>query len=389
MRPCWTFVNLRISSLAATFIMAAFVARPAQAQQDSVHEARFAFVYGIAFGSSTGIYSDLLGLTKLPARSVITAGVSPTGNTIFDATSRVGPRNGPFNAMLWFRASTLEQKRFYGVGNETTAERPTAYYDVEQYRLTVGPSFQWQSRGWRVAVGPSFDFVDTDSRAEAGITHIIGDPLPAGLTADALASVEDIGLIELTQPYGSGKFVMAGIETSIDGVIHVPKGGPRVLLRLESGLHPAVFDAREPFARLRGTLAVVQPIPFPGLPVLAVRGGINKVFGEAPFFDLAYLGGRSTLRGFPKHRFAGDAAFYSQVELSLRLGRASVLRPFDFGILALTDVGRVYSDGSSVGGWHETYGGGVWIEPRGGPPIALTLGHGAEGVRVYVGLAWR
>lgn len=48
------------------------------------------------------------------------------------------------------------------------------------------------------------------------------------------------------------------------------------------------------------------------------------------------------------------------------LGQVSLFRHSTrFGVLGLTDMGRVYYHGESPVGWHAAAGGGLWIQPSG------------------------
>ena len=75
-------------------------------------------------------------------------------------------------------------------------------------------------------------------------------------------------------------------------------------------------------------------------PTLALRAGGKKVWGDFPFFESAFVGGASTVRGLREHRYAGDAALYGNAELRVRLGRYFFMLPGDFGVFGLADVGR-------------------------------------------------
>ena len=96
-------------------------------------------------------------------------------------------------------------------------------------------------------------------------------------------------------------------------------------------------------------------------PTLALRVGGKKVWGTFPFFEAAFLGGATTLRGFNEQRFAGDAAVYANAELRLFLTEFRLLLPGDFGIFGLADIGRVFLDGDASDTWHKAAGGGIWF----------------------------
>ena len=42
------------------------------------------------------------------------------------------------------------------------------------------------------------------------------------------------------------------------------------------------------------------------------------------------------------------------------MAKFPLLIPVDFGLLGFADLGRVYVDGDSPGGWHNAAGGGFW-----------------------------
>jgi len=98
---------------------------------------------------------------------------------------------------------------------------------------------------------------------------------------------------------------------------------------------------------------------------VGLRAGGRKIWGQAPWFQLAYIGGIRSLRGFVQERFAGDASLYGNAELRLDLFNYRLVFPSTFGILGLFDVGRVWVNGQSPGDWHTAYGGGIWLALRG------------------------
>ncbi len=97
--------------------------------------------------------------------------------------------------------------------------------------------------------------------------------------------------------------------------------------------------------------------------MLAARVGGEKIFGDFPFQESAFLGGSGSLRGFQAQRFAGDASLFGSVEVRVALTRAKLIVPTGLGVLALGDAGRVWLDGTSEGRWHSDVGGGIWLAP--------------------------
>ncbi|ARS37856.1 hypothetical protein CA264_13285 [Pontibacter actiniarum] len=110
--------------------------------------------------------------------------------------------------------------------------------------------------------------------------------------------------------------------------------------------------------------------------VVANRVGGGATFGDAAFFQLLYLGGTQNLRGYRNFRFAGEQMLYHNIELRLKLfDFNSFLFPGSFGLIGFNDVGRVWADyGDHDSGWHDGFGGGVYVSPA-----ELILLHGVVG----------
>jgi hypothetical protein len=130
-----------------------------------------------------------------------------------------------------------------------------------------------------------------------------------------------------------------------------------------------------PFSQFSGSAATYFALPLPLHPVLALRGGGKKVWGDAPFHEAAFLGGLDTLMGAPPQRYAGDASIFGNSELRVPIVSLRTWLPIDIGALGFADAGRVYLDGESPGGWHGVVGGGLWfglINPATGFSVMFT-----------------
>jgi hemolysin activation/secretion protein len=96
-------------------------------------------------------------------------------------------------------------------------------------------------------------------------------------------------------------------------------------------------------------------------PYLGLRGGAKKVFGDFPFQEAAFIGGRTNVRTLDPQRYAGDASLYATAELRLPVARFTLLLPLNVGLLATEDIGRVYVKGASPDGWHNDFGAGFYV----------------------------
>ena len=113
------------------------------------------------------------------------------------------------------------------------------------------------------------------------------------------------------------------------------------------------------FADYYGTARIVVPI------TLGVRLGGAKNHGkDLPFFKYTSLGMLQNLRGYVINRFSGDASAYINTELRFHVGQVNnSFLPFRYGLITFFDRGKVWYQGRATGGWHDGYGGGIYIAP--------------------------
>lgn len=80
------------------------------------------------------------------------------------------------------------------------------------------------------------------------------------------------------------------------------------------------------------------------------------------FYQGATLGGDYDLRGYRNERFLGNRSFYQSSDIRWNLGkiRRSLL-PMSYGILGGFDYGRVWVNGENSDKWHQSFGGGLWL----------------------------
>ena len=293
---------------------------------------------GFFFGG--GIVRHNFGFRKQPLASKLAfrAGYA-TGAKRFRAEflgefHRVNSRVKP---SIFLRASGIEVVRFFGFGNETQRVGDDEFYRVPQQQYLVAPAVTFPVGSFGAfSVGPALKYVNTE-------------PEPGRF-------------LDLNPVLGSGTFgevgAIAGFEWDTrDGPVatrgaHFTAGGT---------VYPALWDVEDTFGELHGEAATYLTPRTSFGPTLALRAGAKKVWGTFPFFESAFVGGASTVRGLREQRYAGDAAVYGNAELRLGLGHFFVLLPGTFGVFGIADVGRVYLEGESSDVWHTGFGGGLWF----------------------------
>ncbi len=248
--------------------------------------------------------------------------------------------------------SQLEVGRFLGFGNDAP-DLDDVFADVRQTQWAFHPALAY-------AIGPASD-------------------VSLGPTVRYTQTEQIAGrLVSDVRPYGYPHFGQAGIQLRFNydpqqDVTATPPGGllagtsssvpwqSRVFAEVTSVAYPAMWDVTSGYARV-GAVAVAHiALPVLTTPLLAFRAGAEKMWGDFPYFDAAFLGGARSLRTFSRQRFAGDAALHGSAELRVPIVAFPFILPLNVGALGFVESGRVFVDGESPGGWHTGVAAGFWL----------------------------
>ncbi|MEM0994088.1 MAG: BamA/TamA family outer membrane protein, partial [Bacteroidota bacterium] len=123
-------------------------------------------------------------------------------------------------------------------------------------------------------------------------------------------------------------------------------------------------DRQQSFGQLSTDLRLYVPLDQKMRFVLAIRVGTAINNSTTDFFNRPTLGGNTNLRGFRAERFRGDATFYHNTDIRIKLVESiNRFLPLTFGISGGFDHGRVWLEVEDSNTWHYSYGGGIWIAP--------------------------
>lgn len=261
---------------------------------------------------------------------------------------------------LFGQGSGLELTRYYGQGNETARPGGGEAFRVENSQYRVEAALAIPVGRLELRVGPALQFTHTSPDSASYVTQ--------------------------TAPYGIGDFGQVGGRASVSFDTRDHPGASRRGMRfLAAGsIFPGIWSVNRTFGEVHGEASTFLGVKGPLEPVLALRVGGQKVWGEYPYFESAFLGGAENLRGFDQQRFAGDAAAWGNAELRLRLGTVHVLLPATVGIQGLVDAGRVWAPGESSDRWHHAVGGGIWFSLDGPvSTLSVSIAHSDERTGVY------
>ncbi|WP_192499834.1 metallophosphoesterase [Flavobacterium sp. PL002] len=122
-------------------------------------------------------------------------------------------------------------------------------------------------------------------------------------------------------------------------------------------------DTKRNFPTIESKLNFNHKIDANGKLVLATllkgKAILNNNF---EFYQAAALGGDYDLRGFRNERFIGNQSFFQSSDIRWNIGQIKRnIIPMTYGILGGFDYGRVWLNGENSSKWHQSVGGGLWL----------------------------
>ena len=283
------------------------------------------------------------------------------------------------NTSLLVEAGTtgLDVINFYGLGNEkyyngtgleeddfeiinqVTSMRASLRYPMDKnYSWSAGIGAKWID----LALEPG-SYNALHQAEVPGIDHDFSGSFQVGFHYDSRDSGDEITL----SPGKQSTSLSAGSTTALSGV----------MVDVHGMYYPEFFGNEHAYGKIGGEFRTYIPLVSSRYSRLALRFGGEKIWGDYPFYEAAFIGGSSFLRGYDRQRFAGDASLYAGSELRLYFGTFKFLVPIMYGPLVFAETGRVFLHGEDSRVWHSSAGGGLWfgaVESRYSASIAFAKG---------------
>lgn len=264
-------------------------------------------------------------------------------------------------------------QNFFGYGNETVngEDGHPLGKDYNRVRIRIlrfAPALVWRGfLGSKLSLGASYENIAVETTTDRFIEDFYaagGDPEQNffGLEAEYRYANTD-----------NAAFPTLGMAFSL-------RGGYKTNLDQGGGA----------FAYVVPGLSVDHRISSDGRLVLAthLKGHVN-LGDDFEFYQAASIGGNADLRGYRFQRFSGKSAFTQSTDLRYSFRRRTTgLLPVTPGIYGGIDYGRVWFPGEDSGQWHNSYGGGLFL--NGVDLLTLNLGlfHASDGARFTFGLGF-
>ena len=223
------------------------------------------------------------------------------------------------------RGSGISTLNFYGFGNNTPETEPASFYRVRQNQFTLEPARHLRPES---AHHPDAGGEGALLRDEATTRTASSEPR------------------RCWAPATSARSVRRAVRLDREGTAR-DDGDRRRRHGRRGSVYAPVWSVPSTFGEVHAAVNWSWNLHPRGLkPTLGFRVGGERVWGDYPFMNAAFIGGGATVRSLRYNRYAGDASLYGGAELRLRLARISALLASDLGVMGLVDVGRVFVAGS-------------------------------------------
>ena len=263
---------------------------------------------------------------------------------------------------------------FFGYGNETLNfddELELNYNRVKVRSLNLNPKLKWSNKsGLSVNIGASYNNIEVH---ESPNRFIENNPVLPRYVFNEVQFLET-NLSFTFENFDNKVYPTMGMKTVI-----------------------SLGQSRNLDINKRGYSYIIPEVSFNhkidgyGRWVFATKFKSHINFGnETEFYQAATIGGIDGLRGFRNQRFTGNQSFYqnSDIRYSFNSMKTKLL-PIRIGMYSGFDYGRVWLTNEHSNKWHNSYGGGFFI--NGAELFSANMGlfKSSDGVRFSFSLGFQ
>ena len=262
---------------------------------------------------------------------------------------------------------------FFGIGNETVnydKEVGRDYNRVKIRTIKVTPSLQWNGE-----MGGAFLTKLAFERNQIANTPNRYVTFPNAVNADV---------------FNYNNFADVNAEYSYENYDNQSNPTLGITFSLLGGYKMNLDETEQRFPYGEGALGFNYRISSDGKLVLATLIKSKTMFDDNyEFYQAPTVGGDMDLRGFRNQRFSGKTTFYQSTDLRFNLGKLrSGFAPMTYGFFGGFDYGRVWVKNDTSDKWHQSFGGGVWLNGVNLITTKLSYFHSTDGGRVSFGLGF-
>ncbi|MFT3793325.1 metallophosphoesterase [Flavobacterium sp.] len=261
---------------------------------------------------------------------------------------------------------------YFGMGNETPnddKDRGKDYNRVKVRTLRVTPAAQWIGEiGGSFTTKLSFERMQIDNTPWRYVTSGVVNP-----------DVFDYKM-----------FADVNAEYSFENYDNVSNPTLGITFSMLGGFKMNVEETERRFPYAEAALGFNYRISSDGTLVLATIARGKALFDDQyEFYQAPTVGGDMDLRGFRNQRFSGKHTFYQSTDLRYNLGKLkNGFVPMSYGFFGGFDYGRVWLEDDFSDKWHQSVGGGLWLNGVNLITAKLSYFQSSDGGRLSFGLGF-
>ena len=261
-------------------------------------------------------------------------------------------------------------RNFYGIGNETVnpkEEFGDRFNNVRAREFGFSPSINWNKNASTFSAKLNYEILKIDRTANRYIS------IPGVINDDVFKS-KQFGGADLSFNY-----------ENYDNKAN-PKLGMKFDIRTVWNMNLQNTDRQ--YTSLETGLGFLHYLTQNQRLVWSSYAKAKWLFGDDyEFYQMATLGGNKDLRGFRFNRFYGKNSFYQTSDLRYEVGKIkNSILPLSYGFFGGFDLGRVWNPNESSNKWHNSYGGGFWLNAVDAISANLSYFTSSDGGRLVVGI---
>jgi len=260
---------------------------------------------------------------------------------------------------------------YFGLGNDTENiddQRGMDYNRVRLQTFSFAPFIFKETRnGSLTSFGAVFETIEVDEST----SRYVNEP-----------GILDLSLFEHRQYAGvNGKYSFENYDNA-----SLPALG--MFFYISGGWKTSLDDTNRNFPHGEAAIGLVHNITADESLVFATMAKGKALFGnDFEFYQAATLGGDNDLRGYRRERFTGKRSVFQSTDLRLTIGSVKTsFVPMKYGIFGGYDFGRVWISDDPSRKWHQSVGGGAWLNGLDLVTARVFYFQGTDGGRIAFGL---
>ncbi len=149
-------------------------------------------------------------------------------------------------------------------------------------------------------------------------------------------------------------------------------------------------ESEKSFSYSEAEIALTSRLVRSGRIVFATKFAGRTLFENTyDFYHASMVGGDLSLRGFRNERFYGKQMYFQSSDLRWNFGKLkNGIAPFSYGTFVGYDYGRVWQPGENSDKWHQSAGGGLYLNGANLFTAKISYFQSGDGGRVSAGIGF-